>query len=149
MKIHKLSRYDAEVITDDKETADYFESLIRLTSSYKAAANWLLGPVKSYLNEKGISISDFPLKPELMASLINLVEEGRVIFQQLLPGFSRNLSAGKGTDPLQLAISMNLIQTDDQAQILEWVNRQWTKCPTKCWNIKRAKKDCWDCLSVK
>jgi hypothetical protein len=36
------------VITDDKETADYFESLISLTDSYKAAANWLLGPVKSF-----------------------------------------------------------------------------------------------------
>src|ERR1700722_9654650 len=73
---YNLSRYDAEVITDDKETAAYFETLILLTTSYKAAANWLLGPVKSYLNEKGISITSFPVKPAQMASLIALVEDG-------------------------------------------------------------------------
>src|ERR1022692_1789049 len=45
-----LSEYDATVICDDKETADYFEALSKETKNYKAAANWMLGPVKSYLN---------------------------------------------------------------------------------------------------
>ena len=43
METYKLSRYDAEVITDDKETADYFEALILLTPSYKAAAKLVTG----------------------------------------------------------------------------------------------------------
>ena len=80
MKSYQLSRYDAEVITDDKETSDYFEAIIRLTPAYKAAANWLLGPVKSYLNENGISISGLTLKPSVLAALISLVEEGRIHF---------------------------------------------------------------------
>ena len=52
MTNYHLSSYDAEIITDDKKTAGYFEALVLLTTSYKAAANWLLGPVKSYLNER-------------------------------------------------------------------------------------------------
>ncbi len=140
METYNLSRYDADVITDDKETADYFESLIPFTQSYKAAANWLQGPVKSYLNETGTSISDFPLAPELMASLINLVEEGRVHFSTASSRIFPMLISGKGTDPLQLAVSLNLIQTDDQAQIMEWVKQALDKMPIKYWSIKRKKR---------
>ncbi len=140
MKIHNLSRYDAEVITDDKETADYFELLIRFTPSCKAAANWLLGPVKSYLNETGTSISNFPLSPEVMASLINLVEEGKVHFSTASSRIFPELISGKGTDPQQLAINMNLIQTDDQAQIMEWVKEALDKMPDKVLEYKKGKK---------
>ena len=140
MKTHNLSRYDAEVITDDKETSDYFELMIRFTPSYKAAANWLLGPVKSYLNETGSSISNFPLKPEVMASLINLVEEGRIHFSTASSKIFPELVSGKISDPLQLAINMNLIQTDDQAQILEWVKQAMDKMPDKVLEYKKGKK---------
>ena len=100
MEKYKLSRYDAEVITDDKETADYFESLILLTASYKAAANWLLGPVKSFLNEKNISISSFPIEPSGMASLITLVEEGHVHFSTASSRIFPEMVAGIAGDPL-------------------------------------------------
>jgi aspartyl-tRNA(Asn)/glutamyl-tRNA(Gln) amidotransferase subunit B len=140
MKIHNLSRYDAEVITDDKETSDYFELLIGFTPSYKAAANWLLGPVKSYLNESNTNISNFPLKPEVMASLINLVEEGRVHFSIASSRIFPELISRSGADPLQLAIDMNLIQTDDRAQILEWVNQVLDKMPEKVLEYQKGKK---------
>ena len=40
----QLPVYDASVICADKETADYFETTLKHTSNYKAAANWLTGP---------------------------------------------------------------------------------------------------------
>src|SRR2546429_3561358 len=49
----QLPDYDARVITDEKELAVYFEQIIEHTSNYKAAANWMLGPIKSWLNETG------------------------------------------------------------------------------------------------
>ncbi len=137
---YNLSRYDAEVITDDKETAAYFESLILLTTSYKAAANWLLGPVKSYLNEKGLSITGFPVKPAQMASLIALVEDGGVHFSTASSKIFPELATGKATDPLQIAISMNLIQTGDETQILEWVKQAMEKMPDKVLEYKKGKK---------
>ena len=140
METYKLSRYDAEVITDDKETADYFEALILLTPSYKAAANWLLGPVKSYLNEQNISISAFPLKHAEMASLIALVEEGRVHFSTASSKIFPELVSGTAKDPLQIAISMNLIQTGDETQILEWVKQAMEKMPDKVIEYKKGKK---------
>ena len=137
---YNLSRYDAEVITDDKETAAYFETLILLTTSYKAAANWLLGPVKSCLNEKGLSITGFPVKPAQMASLIALVEDGSVHFSTASSKIFPELATGKATDPLQIAISMNLIQTGDETQILEWVKQAMEKMPDKVLEYKKGKK---------
>jgi aspartyl-tRNA(Asn)/glutamyl-tRNA(Gln) amidotransferase subunit B len=135
-----LSHYDAEVITDDKETADYFERLIQFTSLYKAATNWVLGPVKSFLNENGISISNFSLKPETLASLINLVEEGRVHFSVASSRIFPMLISGSEADPLQLAIELNLIQINDQEQILEWVKQALNKMPEKVQEYKKGKK---------
>ena len=54
-----LSEYDALNLTESKEIAFYFEQLIIHTKNYKAAANWIMGSVKSYLNENGVEIQDF------------------------------------------------------------------------------------------
>jgi len=140
MEKNNLSRYDAEVLTDDKETADYFESLILMTSSYKAAANWLLGPIKSYLNENNISISLFPLKPVVMASLIKLVEDGRVHFSTASSKIFPELISEPAHDPLEIATRLNLLQTGDETQILEWVKQAMDKMPEKVLEYKRGKK---------
>jgi aspartyl-tRNA(Asn)/glutamyl-tRNA(Gln) amidotransferase subunit B len=140
MEQYKLSRYDAEVISDDKETSDYFESLISITPAYKAAANWVLGPVKSYLNDHGLSISAFPMKPAVMAALIALVEEGRVHFSTASSRIFPELVSGAAKDPLECAIRMNLIQTGDEEQILEWVNLAMEKMPEKVLEYRKGKK---------
>ena len=59
-----LSGYDASVLTEERTVSDYFEKIILHTTNYKAAANWMLGPVKSWMNENGKEITEFPLKPE-------------------------------------------------------------------------------------
>jgi aspartyl-tRNA(Asn)/glutamyl-tRNA(Gln) amidotransferase subunit B len=140
MEKYNLSRYDADVLTDDKETSDYFEQLIRLTPHFKAAANWLAGPVKSFLNENNISISEFRLKPSVMASLIELVEEGRVHFSTASSKIFPELASGAATDPVKLATTLNLIQTDDESQILEWVKQAMDKMPEKVLEYKKGKK---------
>jgi aspartyl-tRNA(Asn)/glutamyl-tRNA(Gln) amidotransferase subunit B len=50
-----LSEYDAAILTEDKYVSDYFAQIIAYTSDYKAAANWIIGPIKSYVNEHAIA----------------------------------------------------------------------------------------------
>ena len=73
----KLSDYDASVIIDNKEFALYFEELSKLTTNHKAAANWMMGDVKSYLNENAVTIESFPLKPSNIADIIALIDSGK------------------------------------------------------------------------
>jgi aspartyl-tRNA(Asn)/glutamyl-tRNA(Gln) amidotransferase subunit B len=112
-KEYGLSEYDAYNITDTKGIAIYYESILVHTKNYKSAANWLMGDIKSYLNEYGIEMDKFPLKPLVIAELIHLVEEGKVsssvASQNIFPAlFSTDES------PLQVAERLNLIQNSDE-----------------------------------
>jgi aspartyl-tRNA(Asn)/glutamyl-tRNA(Gln) amidotransferase subunit B len=73
-----LSDYDAGILTDDKATALYYEALIAGTSNYKGAANWVMGDVRGWLNERGLPMESFPIPPERLAGLIALIDAGRV-----------------------------------------------------------------------
>ena len=74
----QLSDYDASNLTDSKGIALYFEELIAHTKNFKAAANWMMGSVKSYLNQNALEIEDFSIAPEKIAQLIQLIEEEKV-----------------------------------------------------------------------
>ena len=63
----KLSSYDAKIIIEDKAMAMYYEKLCKLTENYKAAANFMNGSIKSYLNENAKSIEDFKISPKNIA----------------------------------------------------------------------------------
>ena len=73
-----LSEYDTNVIIEEKDVALYFNELCQYTKNYKAAANFVNGSVKSYLNENAIEMSQFSISTKRLAQLIQLVDEGKV-----------------------------------------------------------------------
>ncbi|TAH05915.1 MAG: Asp-tRNA(Asn)/Glu-tRNA(Gln) amidotransferase subunit GatB [Sphingobacteriales bacterium] len=135
-----LTEYDASVITDDKETITYYEAIIKECNHYKAAANWLLGPVKSYCNDKGITAAAFPLSAKALASLIQLVEDGQCSFSvassRLLQAM---LETGK-TDALAVATTLNLLQNSDGDAIAAWVDEVINNMPDKVAEYRKGKK---------
>ena len=135
-----LPEYDAKVICDDKETADYFESLIKETKNYKAAANWLLGPVKSYLNDNSISIRSFSLQPKILAQLIQLVDENKVNFSIASSRIFPELMKDANAEPLQVAAKLNLLQSSDSDEVLAWVEQALSSMPDKVSEYKKGKK---------
>src|SRR5262249_42783916 len=66
----QLPEYDARILCDDRDSAAWFERLIQHTTNYKAAANWLLGPVRSGLNDRSLDWKDLPVRPDSLARLI-------------------------------------------------------------------------------
>ncbi len=134
-----LSTYDAAQLCDDKAIADYFESVIRHTAQYKAVANWMLGPVRQYLNETNAGFDTLALLPVTLAGLIKLVEEGKVSFSvassKILPVLITN-----NADPLQVAETMNLLQVSDTNELETWINQALAKMPEKVQEYKKGKK---------
>jgi len=135
-----LPEYDARVIADDKETVDYFEELIKRTSNYKAASNWILGPVKSWLNENDISIKNFSVVPEKLARLIQLVDENKLSFSIASSRILPQLVREPNQDPLQLSEDMNLLQSSDADEVALWVQQVLAKMPDKVAEYKKGKK---------
>ena len=112
-----LPDYDAGVLTDSKEIALFFEQLCEKTTNYKAASNWVMGPVKSYLNELTLHISDFPITPSQVAELIALIDDGKVNFSVASQKIYPELIRDKNNTPLKIAQEMNLIQESDEGSI--------------------------------
>lgn len=135
----QLPEYDARIITEEKEVSAYFEAVASHTTNYKAVANWLIGPVKSWMNESGESISSFPVSPERMALLIALIDEGKVNFsvaqQQLLPEMMKDSSA-----PVEIANRLNLIQEGDADTLKQWVEEVMKEMPEKVLEFRKGKK---------
>ncbi|HWK05424.1 MAG TPA: Asp-tRNA(Asn)/Glu-tRNA(Gln) amidotransferase subunit GatB [Puia sp.] len=136
----QLPEYDARVICDDKDTSDYFERLIKETANYKGAANWLLGPVKSALNEQSLDLKDFPVTPAALARLIGLVEEGQLSFSIASSRIFPALIKDPARDPLEIAVSLNLLQSSDTSEIAAWVEQALAKMPDKVTEYRKGKK---------
>ena len=118
----KLSDYDAQNITESKDIALYFEDLIQYTKNYKAAANWIMGDIKSFLNDKGVTIHSFPIKPKTLAGLIALIDEGKVsstIASQKI--FPEMLTSNK--EAAQIAESLNLIQVSEESALIQFIEQ--------------------------
>lgn len=137
---YQLSEYDAHVLTEEKEFADYFERVIQFSGNYKAASNWLSGPVKSWLNENNKEIGDFPLTPEQMAKLIQLVDDGKVNFSAASAKLFADLLLHPSKDPEQIAVELNLIQQSDESVIEPVIDKVLEKYADKVLEYKKGKK---------
>lgn len=73
-----LSNYDTEVLLSSKETAIYFEELIKYTKEYKIAANWINGEIQTILNKRKISINELEISIEDLAYIVNMIGNGKL-----------------------------------------------------------------------
>ncbi|NLR64623.1 Asp-tRNA(Asn)/Glu-tRNA(Gln) amidotransferase subunit GatB [Chitinophaga varians] len=135
-----LPEYDARVICDDKGTADYFESLTGVTTQYKAAANWMLGPVKSWLNEHSADISQFPVPPAALAALIHLTDSGKVSFSIASSRILPEMITATTEDPLAIATRLNLLQDTNADNISPIIDEVLAKYPDKVAAFRGGKK---------
>ena len=100
-----LSVYDTRYLSDDKDTAAYFEACVDAGADPKAAANWIMSDIAKYLNDSKLTYPDISLKPETLAELITLIDEGTIsskIAKEILPellsdgGSAKELVEAKG-----------------------------------------------------
>ncbi len=135
-----LSEYDAAQLCAEKDISDYFEKVLQQTTHYKAAANWINGPLRQYVNDAKISFTDIRLSALQLAALIQLVEDGKVAFsvasQRILPVLINNADI----TPIQVATDLNLLQTNNSNEIETWVDEVIAAMPDKVTEYKKGKK---------
>jgi aspartyl-tRNA(Asn)/glutamyl-tRNA(Gln) amidotransferase subunit B len=135
-----IPQYDAQVLTDSKGVAEYFEKICGLTKNFKAASNWVMGPVKSLLNEKGIDAEQLNIRPETIAELITLIDSGKISFaaasQKIFPALAENSQK----DPFEIARELNLVQDSNQDTIGVIIDQVIREFPLKVEEFKNGKK---------
>ncbi len=140
MNTYGLPEYDALVLTDTKEIALWFEELCSQTTNYKAASNWMMGSVKSYLNELNLPIAQFPLQPSQIAEIIGLIEQNKLSFstasQKLFPALLDNPK----TTATEMAKKLDLLQDSSDDLIMPLIAATLAKYPDKVQEYKNGKK---------
>jgi aspartyl-tRNA(Asn)/glutamyl-tRNA(Gln) amidotransferase subunit B len=136
----QLPEYDARVITDEKEMAEFFEQIIQHTGNNKAAANWLLGPVKSWLNENGQRIGAMPVSPQAIAAMISLIDSGQINFSVASTRLFTALLNDPAAEPATLARQLNLLQDSNENNVAAWIEEVLNRMPEKVAEYKKGKK---------
>ena len=135
-----LSDYDADLITDSKPIALYYEDLIAHTSHHKTAANWLMGEIKGYLNEKGLGVDEFPVPAKNMAALVNLIADGKVSNSVASQKIYPELLKSPLESPQSIAEKNNWIQESNEDALLEFVEAALKNNPAKVEEYRQGKK---------
>lgn len=117
-----LSAYDAALLTDEWETAAFFEAVVESCQGhdfYKSAANWILGELFSYLNEEKKSLAECPITPAHLKELLVHLAQKKLSHPLAKEVFA--LMWATGQNPSTIMEEKNLIQVTDSAQIDQWV----------------------------
>jgi aspartyl-tRNA(Asn)/glutamyl-tRNA(Gln) amidotransferase subunit B len=110
-----LSAYDARVLTDDRQVAEYFEAAVATGANAKQTANWVMGDIAAYLNNEKLAITEIALKPTTLAELIKLIEDGTIsgkIAKEILPEL-----LSQGGSAKELVERKGLIQISDTGEL--------------------------------
>lgn len=75
---YKLSAYDADQLTQERATADYFETVAKQSGEPKLAANWITGELAALLNREELSIEQSPVTAEQLAGLIARIVDNTI-----------------------------------------------------------------------
>ena len=136
---YKLSAYDASNLTDNKEIAMFFEEIIALNQNYKSVANWIMGDIKSYLNDKGVQIDQFPISAKKISNLISLIDEGKisstVASQKIFPEM---LNSDESV--IDIAERLNVIQVSNKGDITGFIEEVIQSNPSEVERYKNGEK---------
>lgn len=138
---YKLPVYDASLLTQSKELAQYFETACTFTTNYKAVSNWLMGPIKSYLNETNLEADKLPLAPQKLVQVIELIDSGKLSFANASQKLFPEMLSNPQLEPAELAQKLNLIQDSNQDSLLPVVEQILKEFPLKVEEYKKGKKN--------
>jgi len=134
-----LSDYDIEQITENKEEAAFFTNWIQTTTHYKSVVNWILGPIREYLNETGLTYTQLNTSFNQLNELLNLVESNQLSFANATGKVFKGI-VGTNMSALQFAQEQQLLQNNSTDAINQWVEQVLNAHPEKVAAYKNGKK---------
>ena len=138
---YNLSSYDSKILTEDRDTAIFFESILKYTKNYKTAANLMMGMIKAYLNEKSIKINEIEIQPKLIAELITLIDENLISHITATQKIFPKMVKDPNSSPRLIAEKNNWIQEKDDKLLNIIVEKVINMHPEKAQDYKSGNKN--------
>lgn len=122
-----ISQADAEVLTDTRELADFYEACARHSKDPKAVANWLVSEFLRLLNATGAAVTDTRLTPDHIRGMLDLIEKGTINRNIAKTVFEGMFSTGKTAD--EIVKEKGLEQVTDTSAIEAAVGKVLASSP--------------------
>ncbi len=135
-----LPNYDAIVLTESKEIAHYFIDVCGFTPHYKSISNWIMGPVKSFLNEQNIGIDQFPINAKKMAELIDILQLGSISHETASKEIFPALLENPGLSIDKYIQEKDLYKDTNEVGIQDIIDEILSNNPDKVMEYKKGKK---------
>jgi aspartyl-tRNA(Asn)/glutamyl-tRNA(Gln) amidotransferase subunit B len=134
-----LKKYDALVITAQKELAYYFEEMLVSGAPAKTAVTWLTSELLGRLNKAGFSIENSPVDAKTLGSLVSKIADDTVsgkgakeVLDYMMENESRDVDA--------IIDELGLAQVSDDGAILAIIDEILAANPDKVAEYKSGKE---------
>ena len=119
-----LTPYDADVLTQEQEVADYFDEGAKLTSTPKIMANWIISELLRELSDAGVSIAECKVTPVNFAEMIELINKKTISGKIAKLVFAEMFTSGNA--PAKIVEEKGLVQVSDSSAIENFVDQAIT-----------------------
>lgn len=109
-----LPAYDAGVLSEDPQVADYYDRLCGHLADKKLASNWVMGEVLRAARAQGVTVAALKVKPNHLGEILNALSSGRIHAQSAKKIFERLLSGGENPSGLIAAESAGQIEAEGE-----------------------------------
>ncbi|MGX4670427.1 Asp-tRNA(Asn)/Glu-tRNA(Gln) amidotransferase subunit GatB [Cerasibacillus sp. JNUCC 74] len=133
-----LPEYDATVITNSKQMADFFEEAIAHDVDIKQVSNWLMGELSAYMNKHYKELDDLAITPEALSKMIKLIDDGTISSKIAKKVFAELVE--KGGDPEKIVKEKGLVQISDEGQLKEIISKVLDENEQSIIDYKNGKK---------
>jgi aspartyl-tRNA(Asn)/glutamyl-tRNA(Gln) amidotransferase subunit B len=115
VKDYGIPEYDADMLTQSRAMADYFEETVKLSGQPKVVSNWMMGELMRLLNADGKEIEACPIRPDKLAGMIKMISDGVISTKIAKTVFEEMYGSGK--DAETVVREKGLVQVSDSGAI--------------------------------
>lgn len=137
VKQYDLREYDASVLTDSRDLADYYEEVMTYFDDGKAAANWVQTELLGVIKESKEEIATYKVRPKMIADLLKRVKSGEISGKIAKAVFSEMTQTGKQPDVI--INEKGLVQISDESVIAPIIDKVLIDNPDNVAKYKSGK----------
>jgi aspartyl-tRNA(Asn)/glutamyl-tRNA(Gln) amidotransferase subunit B len=138
VKEYSLPEYDADMLTQSRAMAAYFEDAVKISGQSKMVSNWMMGELMRLLNAEGKEIEDCPIKPERLAGMIKMINDNVISTKIAKTVFEEMYNSGK--DAETVVREKGLVQVSDTGAIEMIIDEVIKANPTQAADYKSGKE---------
>jgi aspartyl-tRNA(Asn)/glutamyl-tRNA(Gln) amidotransferase subunit B len=129
MREFGLTDQEADALSAERATAEWFEDAVRLGAEPRTVSNWIRGDLARLLNEDGKSIEESPIRPEGLVEMLKLIDDGTISGKIAKTVFEEMHRTGKSA--AVIVDEKGLVQISDEAGIEKIVDEVLARSPSE------------------